>query len=90
MPEDQEPGATITKPAGFSKEDWLIIDEALHRVARSLRKIEKEADYDSPRCLSPEASTRESISNASSKSLRCVKKDCGERGGMRDGIDTER
>lgn len=23
-------------------EDWLIIDEALHRVARSLRKIEKE------------------------------------------------
>lgn len=27
---------------GFSEEDWLIIDEALHRVARSLRKIERE------------------------------------------------
>ncbi len=42
MPEDQEPGATITRRARFSKEDWLIIDEILHRVARSLRKIEKE------------------------------------------------
>ncbi len=27
---------------GLCTEDWLIIDEALHRVARSLRKIEKE------------------------------------------------
>lgn len=27
---------------GLCKEDWLIIDEALHRVARSLRKIERE------------------------------------------------
>ena len=27
---------------GLSKEDWLIIDEALHRIARSLRRIEKE------------------------------------------------
>jgi hypothetical protein len=42
MPEDQESGATITRPAGFSKEDWLIIDEALNRVAKALRKIEKE------------------------------------------------
>lgn len=32
---------TTPQPA-LSKEDWLIIDNALHRVARSLRKIEKE------------------------------------------------
>lgn len=34
--------APLTKPAGFSREDWLLIDEALQRVARSLRKIEQE------------------------------------------------
>ncbi len=26
----------------LSEEDWIIIDEALNRIARSLRKIEKE------------------------------------------------
>ena len=35
-------GTNITEPLDLSKEDWLIIDEALHRVARSLRKIETE------------------------------------------------
>jgi hypothetical protein len=36
------PTPDTTAQLGLSKEDWLIIDEALHRVARSLRKIEKE------------------------------------------------
>ena len=35
-------GTNITKPLGLSKEDWFIIDEALNKVAKSLRKIEKE------------------------------------------------
>lgn len=35
-------GSTMPESLGFSEEDWLIIDEALHRVARSLRKIERE------------------------------------------------
>ncbi len=34
----------LIKPAGFSKEDWFLIDEALQRVARSLRKIEREEE----------------------------------------------
>ncbi len=40
-PESETP---LTKPAGFSKEDWLLIDEALQRAARSLRKIEREEE----------------------------------------------
>jgi hypothetical protein len=44
MPEVQELSSisATTEPLGFCKEDWLVIDEALHRVARSLRKIERE------------------------------------------------
>ncbi len=34
--------AANTGAMGLCKEDWLIIDEALHRVARSLRRIETE------------------------------------------------
>ncbi len=40
--DEQIAEAALTKPAGFSKEDWFLIDEALQRVARSLRKIEQE------------------------------------------------
>jgi hypothetical protein len=36
------PPPDTTAQLGLCKEDWLIIDEALHRVARSLRKIENE------------------------------------------------
>ena len=36
--------AALTKPAGFSKEDWLLIDEALQRMARLLRRIEQEEE----------------------------------------------
>jgi hypothetical protein len=36
--------APLIKPAGFSREDWLLIDEALQRVARLLRKIEREGE----------------------------------------------
>ncbi len=36
------PSPSTVGQLGLCKEDWLIIDEALHRVARSLRKIEKE------------------------------------------------
>ena len=40
----QIPEAPLTKPAGFSREDWLLIDEALQRAARLLRKIEREGE----------------------------------------------